>query len=364
MHTIREFVESSKPVKLHRRTIVRRAERRSRQTMGAEIAMTQGISGRPHRFSPYYETKFGAAYLGDSRVLISQLPKWSVDLILTSPPFALTRKKRYGNVGTRNYVRWFLPFAREFKRVLKPKGHLVIDIGGAWKPGRPVKSLYQFKLLIALCEEVGFHLAQDLYWFNPAKLPGPAEWVTVKRLRLKDAVDQIWWLVKNPFAKANNADVPREYSDAMKELLNDPNYYKPGRTRPSGQYISNKFFKRNNGAIAPNLLEFSNTESGGRYMKACKLFNLPVHPARFPAGIPDFFIKLLTKEEDLILDPFAGSNVTGATAESLRRHWLAFEILEDYVKGSMGRFFTDAVLAQKLGVEQPQNMLYPLRVAA
>src|SRR5438034_10798601 len=131
--------------------------------------------------SPYYGTKSGAAYLGDARLLLRQMPRWSVDLIVTSPPFALTRRKRYGNVDARNYVRWFLPFAREFHRVLKPKGHLVIHIGGAWKPGRPVKSLYQFRLLIALCDQARYELAQDIYWFNRAKLPGPAEWVTVKR---------------------------------------------------------------------------------------------------------------------------------------------------------------------------------------
>lgn len=317
-------------------------------------AATSG-SARLQKISPYYETSLGASYLGDSRFLLRQLPKWSVDLIVTSPPFALTRKKRYGNVDARNYVNWFLPFARQFHRVLKPKGHLVIHIGGAWKPGRPVKSLYQFKLLIALCERVRFELAQDLYWFNRAKLPGPAEWVTVKRLRLKDAVDQIWWLVKDPFAKANNAKVPREYSDAMKELLKDPDYYKPGTTRPSGQYISDKFFKNNNGAIPPNLLDFPNTDSGSRYMIACKRFGISPHPARYPAGIPEFFIKLLTDEDSLILDPFAGSNMTGQVAESLGRRWMAFEMVEEYLKTSAARFFTDSILENKFGLKSKEQ---------
>ncbi len=313
---------------------------------------------------PYYETKLGAAYHGDARILLRHLPRWSVDLIITSPPFALTRKKRYGNVDARSYVKWFIPFAKQFRRVLKPAGHLVIHIGGAWRPGRPVKSLYQFKLLIALCEKAGFQLAQDIYWFNRAKLPGPAQWVTVKRMRLKDAVDQIWWLVKDPFAKANNANVPRDYSDAMEDLLNDPDYYKPSKTRPSGQYISDKFFKRNNGAIQPNLLDYPNTESSGRYITACKQFGFPIHPARYPARIPEFFMKFLTNEGDTILDPFAGSNVTGMMAESLGRHWLAFETVEDYLMGSMARFFDEAILARKIGIGQEQPFLSTVQVAS
>ncbi len=353
------------PVKLDRRAIVLRIAQRSIQLPEKKTERSPSpVSLLLSDSSPYYETRLGAAYLGDAHDLLGRLPRWSVDLIVTSPPFALTRKKRYGNVDARSYVRWFMPFANHFHRVLKPTGSLVIHIGGAWRPGRPVKSLYQFKLLIALCEKGRFQLAQDIYWFNRAKLPGPAQWVTVKRLRLKDAVDQIWWLVKTPFAKANNANVLRQYSAAMEELLNDPNYYKPEMTRPSGQYISNKFFKRNNGAIQPNLLDYPNTESSSKYITACKRFGLPIHPARYPAAIPEFFIKFLTNQGDLVLDPFAGSNVTGTVAESLGRHWVACEEFEDYVKGSMARFFDEKVLSRKFGLTNEQDTLSLVQVAS
>jgi site-specific DNA-methyltransferase (cytosine-N4-specific) len=91
----------------------------------------------------------------------------SVDLIMTSPPFGLVRKKTYGNVQSEEYVAWFKQFGHEFKRILKDNGSLVI--GGAWMPGQPTRSLSQYELLVMLCKEVGFHLAQEFFWWNPAR---------------------------------------------------------------------------------------------------------------------------------------------------------------------------------------------------
>jgi len=131
---------------------------------------------------PYHRTKLGSIYLGDALEVLKQRVKpESVDLIATSPPFGLVRKKDYGNVDASNYVEWFKPFGHLFRSILKPTGSLVIDIGGAWVKGQPTRSLYHFELLIMLCRECGFHLAQELFWWNPAKLPTPAEWVTVRR---------------------------------------------------------------------------------------------------------------------------------------------------------------------------------------
>ena len=158
---------------------------------------------------PYYHTPMGAAYLGDARDLLREIPSRSIHLILTSPPFALKRQKAYGNVREEEYIPWFCNFAVEFKRILRDDGSLVIDIGGTWKEGQPTRSLYHFELLIALCKTLGFHLAQEFYWFNPAKLPSPAEWVTVRRIRVKDTVNTIWWLSKTPYPKADNNKVLR-----------------------------------------------------------------------------------------------------------------------------------------------------------
>lgn len=283
----------------------------------------------------YYQTDNGSAYLGDALDLIKSVPDKSVNLILTSPPFALTRKKEYGNKASDEYVEWFLQFAAQFKRVLTDDGSFVLDLGGAYLPGAPIRSIYQFELLVRLCKEIGFFLAQEFYHYNPSRLPSPAEWVTVRRIRVKDAVNVVWWLSVSENPKADNRKVLKPYSDSMKHLLK--NGYKP-KLRPSGHDISDNFNKDNDGAIPPNLLELANTESNSSYFRRCKEGNIKPHPARFPSAFPEFFIKLITDKSDLVLDPFAGSNTTGFSAESLQRRWLAFELQEDYLLSSIFRF--------------------------
>ena len=293
--------------------------------------MTEGLFEE----RPFYVTEYGAAYLGDAMTYLRQMESRSVDLIMTSPPFALKRKKEYGNVDATEYVAWFLEFAAEFKRVLKDTGSLVIDIGGTWVKGQPTRSLYHFELLIALCKTLGFHLAQEFYWYNPSKLPSPAEWVTVRRIRVKDAVNPVWWLSKTPHPKASNWHVLKPYSDSMKKLLK--NGYR-AKQRPSGHDISEGFSREHKGAIPPNLLTIANTDSNSNYLRECRQRGIKPHPARFPSGLPEFFVKFVTVPGDLIVDPFAGSNVTGQVAERLERRWLAFELVAEYLEASKLRF--------------------------
>lgn len=283
-----------------------------------------------------HRTMFGQIVLGDSHEYMrDHLADDSVDLIFTSPPFALLRPKDYGNLEESKYVEWFKAFGKQFARILKPSGSLVIDIGGSWIPSQPTRSLYHFELLIMLCRELGFHLAQEFYWWNPSKLPTPAEWVNIRRVRVKDAVNSIYWLSKTPWPKASNRRVLSPYSDAMKQLLK--NGYK-AKLRPSGHDISKKFGKDNEGAIPPNLIAIPNTESNSAYLRYCRANNLKPHPARFPAKLPEFFIRLLTDPGDLVLDPFGGSCVTGEVAERLERRWICCEIEPDYIDGAIGRF--------------------------
>jgi site-specific DNA-methyltransferase (cytosine-N4-specific) len=291
------------------------------------LGITRGVMHR---------TKLGQMVLGDSLVLLrNTAAEKSVDLIVTSPPFALVRKKGYGNADEKQYLDWFRPFAAAFKRVLKDNGSLVIDIGGSWIPGQPTRSLYHFRLLVMLCEEYGFHLAQDFYWWNPAKLPTPAEWVTVRRIRVKDAIDCVWWLSPTPWPKASNRRVLHPYSDSMRDLLR--NGYRAMR-RPSGHDISDKFSRDNGAAIPPNLIAMANTESNGRYLRYCKAQGIQPHPARYPAALPELFIRMLTDPGDLVVDPFAGSCVTGEVCERIGRRWLCIELEEQYLRGALGRF--------------------------
>lgn len=285
---------------------------------------------------PFHKTAMGEMLWGDSRAHLFHGAKAnSVDLIMTSPPFGLVRKKSYGNEDADEYCNWFRPFAEGFKRVLKDDGSLVIDIGGAWIPGQPTRSLYHFKLLVMLVEEYGFHLCQEHYWWNPAKLPTPAEWVNVRRVRVKDAVNSVWWLSKTPYPKANNRRVLAPYSKSMQDLLK--NGY-VGKLRPSGHDISTKFQVDNGGSVPPNLLAIANTESTSRYQEYCRDNNIPIHPARFPPQLPEYFIRFLTEPGDMVLDPFGGSCVTGAVAETLDRRWTCCEMSEEYLNGALARF--------------------------
>lgn len=288
------------------------------------------------KVTPAYTTQWGKAYHADAHEILRRLPANSVALVMTSPPFALRRKKAYGNVPATEYVDWFWPFAEEIHRLLAPDGSFVLELGGAWNPGSPTRSLFQYELILRLAKL--FHLAQDFYWFNPSKLPTPAEWVTIHRTRVKDAVTTVWWLSKTEAPQADNRRVLKPYSRSMKRLLRDG--YKVAQ-RPSQHDIGPHFQRDNGGAIPPNLLSIPNTRSNDDYFRRCREAGLPIHPARFPPPLPEFFIRFLTSPGQLVVDPFAGSNMTGYAAELLQRRWLSIEINGDYVEGSRLRFKPD-----------------------
>ena len=285
-----------------------------------------------------YETRLGKAFVGDALDLLKRMPAETVDLAITSPPFALQRQKEYGNLGQETYVDWLMTFTDELKRIIKKKGSFVLDLGGAYQKGKPVRSLYNYRILVRLCDEQGWNLAEEFFWFNPSKLPSPIEWVNKRKIRAKDAVNTVWWFSKTDFPKSDVTKVLTPYSERMKALLKDKeNFYKP-KKRPSGHDISSRFGDNNGGAIPPNLLQIPNSESNSWYLQCCKAVGIRPHPARFPQKLPEFFIRMLTDRGDTVLDFFAGSNTTGATAEMLDRKWMAFENNLGYLAASAFRF--------------------------
>ena len=314
----------------------------------ARVAAQRNLSSVPNSnhpasllsSEPLYRTHLGAAYVGDSLALMTALPDQSINAVITSPPYALHFKKEYGNVDKRDYVAWFLPFAREIKRILKPDGSFILNIGGSYNRGEPTRSLYHFKLLIALCDELGFLLSQECFWYNPAKLPSPAEWVTVRRMRVKDSVEYIWWLAPTAWPKADNRNVLVPYSGDMLRLLTRG--YR-SKKRPSGHNITDKFNRDHGGSIPANVIERGNNESNSDYMKQCQAKGFKVHPARYPAALPQFFVKMLTNPGDTVLDPFAGSNTTGRVAEDEDRRWLSMERDPTYARASGLRFGFDLI---------------------
>jgi DNA modification methylase len=290
---------------------------------------------------PVYLTRFGKAFLGDALDLLDHVESGVVNLVITSPPFALQRKKEYGNESQEEYVDWLAQFASKVKRVLSEDGSFVLDLGGAYEKGKPVRSLYNYRILIKFCDEIGFKLAEEFFWFNPARLPSPIEWVNKRKMRVKDAVNTVWWFSKGDYPKANVENVLVPYSERMKKLLKNANTYYSPRKRPSGHDISAAFAKANGGAIPPNLLVIPNTESNSKYLRYCKIVDSRGHPARFPSKLPEFFIRFLTGPGDIVLDIFAGSNATGEAAEKQQRRWIAFENERRYLAESAFRFIEE-----------------------
>jgi DNA modification methylase len=288
-----------------------------------------------------FETRLGRAICARSEDYLPQMGEDSVDLVVTSPPFALLRQKSYGNLEQDPYVDWLVSFGPLVRRILKDTGSFVIDLGGAYQRGVPVRSLYNFRVLLRLCDECGFFLAEEFFWHNPAKLPSPIEWVNKRKLRAKDSVNTVWWLSKTENPKADVSKVLAPYSERMKKLIEDPDKFYKAKDRPSGHDISMGFGKDNGGAIPSNLLQYSNTESNSLYIRQCKSNDFKPHPARFPRSLPEFFIKFLTDEDDTVVDIFAGSNTTGEAADGLFRKWISIDSNPEYVKTSAFRFMAD-----------------------
>jgi DNA modification methylase len=285
-----------------------------------------------------YTTPLGRALVGRAEDALAQLEPASVDLIVTSPPFPLLREKEYGNLDDSAHVEWLVSLGPLVSRVLRDTGSFVLDLGGAYQRGTPTRSLYNYRVLLRLCDECGFHLAEEFFWHNPSKLPSPIEWVNKRKIRAKDSVDTVWWLSKTEWPRADVRNVLTDYSPRMRRLLLAPEKFCGPNNRPSGHAISRRFADDNGGAIPSNLLSLPNTDSNSLYLRLCKRFGLRAHPARFPEALPEFFIRFLTQPGDTVIDIFAGSNATGAAAQRLGRRWLAVDQCESYVLTSAFRF--------------------------
>lgn len=284
-----------------------------------------------------FESELGVALWAETQSAVSLVESGLVNAIITSPPYALTRKKDYANqYAGREHADWLFERAKEWKRVLADDGSLFLNLGDVFVPGMPVMDLYQERLMIRLCDELGFFLAQRLSWENPSKMPAPAEWVTVRRVRVTPSVEQVWWLSKTPHPKANNRNVLRPYSEAMRQRIAAGG--ERGGVRPSGHALKQGAFAQDNGGSIPHsLLTFSNTSSNDAYQRFCKDHQLPRHPARFPSELCEWLLKLSTDEGDICLDDFGGSLTFAAVCERLKRRWISCDKSLAYLRGGIGR---------------------------
>ncbi len=220
-----------------------------------------------------YSTKFGKLIHGTVEQALSSKVlrncRGKVDLVFTSPPFPLNRKKKYGNLQGQAYIDWLASFAPILRIFLKPRGSIVMEVGNAWEPGRPVMSTLALRALLAFLDKGKLVLCQQFIYANPGRLPGPAQWVTVERIRVKDSYSHLWWMSGTDRPKATNRRVLQPYSTAMLRLLKTKKYN--AGARPSGHHIGKtSFFRKHKGAIPSNVLILTNTQPNSTYLKYCR----------------------------------------------------------------------------------------------
>lgn len=280
-----------------------------------------------------FTTPAGVAVWGMVESALGLIEDRSVNLVLTSPEFALVAAKEYGNRPEKEWLDWMVELVRTLLPKLTPDGSLFVDLGQAYRPGEPTLSGYQHRLWVRLVDELGLYPNHEITWVNKAALPAPAAWVTVRRLRLKSAVNTLYGFGLTPRAKSDNRRVLVPYSDAMKKVLQRG--WKE-QERPSGHVLTG-FDRDNGGAIRPNYLEVSNTASNDFYCRRCRKEGLPIHPARMPRAVAELVIKLTTEPGDLVLDPFGGSGTTALAAEDLGRRWMIIDKMLEYLLGGRHR---------------------------
>jgi site-specific DNA-methyltransferase (adenine-specific)/site-specific DNA-methyltransferase (cytosine-N4-specific) len=252
--------------------------------------------------------------LGDCREMLKSLPDNSVDLIVTSPPYADQRKNTYGGIHPDKYVEWFLPVSEQLLRVLKPSGTFILNIKEKVVEGE--RSTYVMELILEMRKQ-GWLWTEEFIWHKKNCYPG--KWPN----RFRDAWERLLQFNKNRQFNMYQEEVMVPMGDWAKTRLK--NLSETDKTRDNskvgsgfGKKISNWIDREM--AFPTNVLHLS-TECNNKN-----------HSAAFPEGLPEWFIKLFTKEEDTVLDPFMGSGTTVFVAQRMRRHSIGIEIVPEYYK--------------------------------
>jgi len=251
-------------------------------------------------------------YLGDCLTVLKTFPDCCVDLIVTSPPYAYNRKKTYGGVPVDKYVDWFLPISKEFKRVLKPNGSFILNI-----KERVVNSerhTYVLELILAMKKQ-GWLWTEEYIWHKKNCYPG--KWPN----RFRDAWERCLHFVKQKRFKMYQATVMVPIGEWAETRLQNLSENDKKRTESQvlsgfGRNVSN-WVKRKK--VYPTNVLHLPTECSNKN-----------HNATFPKSLPVWFIKLFTKEFDVVLDPFLGSGTTAIACVELDRHYVGIEIMKEY----------------------------------
>lgn len=267
--------------------------------------------------------------LGDCLEQLEQLSDNSIDLIITSPPYADQRKSTYGGIKPDKYVDWFIPIARQLLRVLKPTGTFILNIKEKVVDGE--RSTYVLELILAM-RRIGWLWTEEFIWHKKNCYPG--KWPN----RFRDAWERLLQFNKTKTFNMYQEAVMVPTGDWAKTRLK--NLSETDRRRDNSKVLSG-FGKNISNWVGRDMSYPTNVLN---LATECSNKN---HSAAFPEGLPTWFIKLFTEEGDWVLDPFMGSGTTNIAATKLRRNSIGIEILPEYynqVKNSFlqaGLFNTD-----------------------
>lgn len=289
--------------------------------------------------------------VGDCEAIMKEMPARSVDLVVTSPPYADQRD--YGNstasIDPEQYVAWFLPKAKQIYRILKTDGSFVLNINDKVVDG--YQHLYVFELVVKLCKEVGFHLVRDYIWYNPATPPNV--YSRGGYGRTKKSHEYCFWFAKGKNWTFNLDPIRKPYSKDMQKYLEGKGKGNRNQNiRPSTHnFDCEKVWSNNGGSDPGSVIELANTSSNDMFIKLCKEKGI-AHPARFPEKLAEFFVLSGSEEGDIVLDPFSGSGTTAAVAAKHWRQWIGIDISADYCELAKSRLQHEQAAREQKEVDE------------
>lgn len=256
---------------------------------------------------------------GDAKEKLLQIPSNSVDLVVTSPPYADKRKRVYNTIPAEKYVEWFLPITGELKRILKEDGSFILNIKEKAENGE--RHTYVLELILEMKKQ-GWLWVEEYIWHKKNCYPG--KWPN----RFRDAWERCLHFTKQKRFKMFQESVMTPIGDWVEERLKnmserDKMRFESRSKSGFGKNISN-WLKRDK--VYPSNVLYLATECSNKN-----------HSATFPVALPSWFIKLFTEEGDIVLDPFIGSGTTAIACLKLNRKYIGIEIKEEYYKLAIER---------------------------